>query len=111
MLVKRCYQCLISRFRWGQLQTSLFCNPNRKVQNSKYTETELKKLEYATTVAGEKELNLVYDDIFERNTPSGDDAKAHAENPCGHFGTQGFSARRDGRYNKGIISIIYLEIV
>lgn len=68
-------------------------------------------MEYATTVAGEKELNLVYDDIFERNTPSGDDAKAHAENPCGHFGTQGFSARRDGRYNKGIISIIYLEIV
>jgi len=70
---------LTSRFRWAQLQISLFGNPDRKIQNPKDVDTELKKLEGAATVAGERDLNNAYANIFERNTPRGEIEKAHAK--------------------------------
>lgn len=67
---------LLLRFRWVQLQLSLFFS-DPPLSNPGDVSDELEKLKIGT-VAREKELNAAYGDIYERNAP-GKRAKHHAE--------------------------------
>src|SRR5438270_10415950 len=66
------------RFRWVELQLSLFLDRKRPFRYPKDVENSLKRLE-TVSVAGHSELNKVYNEILDRNTSAGRLDRQHAQ--------------------------------
>ncbi|KAI0551501.1 hypothetical protein F4679DRAFT_582339 [Xylaria curta] len=64
-------------FRWVELQISFFLKPKSSILLRKTVEGYLEKLDQKT-LAGEKKLNELYADIFDRNSAEGSLERKHA---------------------------------